>query len=446
MHESDEDGRQDPAAGSTLGWTPGSTPDSTPGPTPGYWSAASQEPPRVSRWRRLDAVTATLAALVVILSAVAGGSLAAALHHDATASNDAGTAQRQLPIAPFNQFGPGGSNGGSNGGTNGGQAAPTQPIDPTTIGRKAAPGVVNIMTTIGYQQAEAAGTGMVLSADGEVLTNNHVIKGATRIRATVVGTGATYDARVVGYDPSHDVAVLQLVGASDLPTVTASSDAVHVGQQVVAVGNAGGRGGDPTYAGGVVTALGRSITASDQSDGTSEQLTGLIETNADVVPGDSGGPLVDESGAVVGMNTAASADFRFSAGGRGYAIPISDALSIARQITAGKSVGTVHVGPTAMLGVEVQSGGNNANSYYYGQTGGSGALVAGVVSGGPAADAGLVPGVVITEVDGHQVTSADDLTDVMLGEQPGSTVTVLYVDNQGQQQSTQVRLASGPPQ
>ena len=132
------------------------------------------------------------------------------------------------------------------------------------IPSKVDPGLVDIVTNLGYQNGQAAGTGMVLTSSGEVLTNNHVIRGATQIKATDVGNGRTYTAKVVGYDETDDVAVLQLQGASGLPTVTPSSASVGVGDKVVALGNAEGKGGTPSKAVGKVTGLGRTITASDE--------------------------------------------------------------------------------------------------------------------------------------------------------------------------------------
>ena len=138
------------------------------------------------------------------------------------------------------------------------------------------PGLVDINTTLSYQGEQAAGTGMVLTSNGEVLTNNHVIDGATSISVTDVGNGKTYTASVVGYDRSHDIAVIQLNNASGLQTVTlGDSSNVSVGQAVVAIGNAGGTGGTPSAVGGSITALNQSITASDSGDGTSETLSGL---------------------------------------------------------------------------------------------------------------------------------------------------------------------------
>ena len=199
---------------------------------------------------------------------------------------------------------------------------------------------------------------MVLTPSGVVLTNNHVIQGATRIAATDIGNGRTYSATVVGYDRSGDVAVIQLHGASGLRTVPlGESSTVSVSDRVLALGNAGGGGGMPRVAQGQVTALKRTITATDIGGGNAERLGGLIETDAPVLPGDSGGPMVNSGGQVIGMDAAASAANTSYTAERanvqGFAIPIDSALAIARQIEAGTSSATVHVGPTGFLGVEV---------------------------------------------------------------------------------------------
>src|SRR5689334_6678702 len=152
-------------------------------------------------------------------------------------------------------------------------------------------GVVVIGTNLGYQGGRAAGTGMVLTSSGDVLTNNHVIRGATAIRIVVPRTGRSYAAKVVGYDVSDDVAVLRAVRASKLKTVSLGNSAtLRVGQSVKAVGNAGGTG-SLVSASGSVTGLRRSITVSDELGG-SASLGGLIETNAALQAGDSGGPLL----------------------------------------------------------------------------------------------------------------------------------------------------------
>ena len=305
------------------------------------------------------------------------------------------------------------------------------------------PGLVDINTTLGYQQAKAAGTGMVLTSSGEVLTNNHVINGATSITARDIGNGRTYQAKVVGYDHSHDIAVLQLQGASGLQTVTlGDSGSTAPGQKVVALGNALGKGGTPAVATGHIASLGASITASDEGAGTSEQLTGLIHHNAGIQPGDSGGPLVNTSGQIIGINTAASQGTHFQGQQtQAFAIPINQAKSIADQIEAGTSSATVHIGPTGLLGVQILSADSAAAN---GIQAGSGAVVAGVVSGTPASGAGLTQGDVIVSVDGQSVSSPEQLQSALGQHHPGDSVTIGWQDQTGQTQSASVVLANGP--
>ena len=306
-------------------------------------------------------------------------------------------------------------------------------------------GVVVIDTDLAYQGNAAAGTGMVLTSSGEVLTNNHVISGATSIKVIVPTTNHSYKARVVGYDRTADVALLQLQSASNLKTVAISSADLPVGTAVTALGNAGGDG-KITSAAGTVTGLGKAITASD-AGGASEQLTGLIETNAGVQPGDSGGPLVNRQGQVVGMDTAASAHFGFQnvSATDAYAIPIAKALTIAHAISSGKASSTVHIGATAFLGIEVES---DTPGYGNGGPGASasGALIASVVSGGPAASAGLAAGDVITAIDGHTISSPSAIPALVLTKKPGAKISVAYLDQSGTSQTASVTLGSGPPQ
>jgi S1-C subfamily serine protease len=299
-------------------------------------------------------------------------------------------------------------------------------------------GVVVINTDLAYQDNAAAGTGMVLTSSGEVLTNNHVISGATTIKVVVPKTDHSYTARVVGYDRTADVALLRLKGASNLKTVSISSANLSIGSTVTALGNAGGDG-KITSAAGTVTGLDKSITASD-AGGASEQLTGLIETNAGVEPGDSGGPLVNSQGQVVGMDTAASAHFGFQsvAATEAYAIPIAKALTVAHAISSGNASATVHIGATAFLGVEVQSVAAHASA--------SGAVIASVVSGGPAASAGLAAGDVITAIDGHTVSSPSAVPGLVLTKKPGAMITVAYLDQSGTSHAASVTLGSGPAQ
>jgi S1-C subfamily serine protease len=260
---------------------------------------------------------------------------------------------------------------------------------------------------------------MVLSADGEILTNNHVVAGADQIQITVTATGETYDAAVVGTDPTNDVAVVRASGASGLATIPlGNSDNVHEGDPIVAIGNAGGQGGTPSAVAGAVTALHQQITASDENGASAETLSDTIEINANIQPGDSGGPLVDANAKVVGMNSAAAA-----ANGRrrgttndGYAIPINKALSIARTIEANPDPATA---PTAgahkaLLGVQVDTSTS------------PGAAVVSVQANSPAAAAGLAAGDLIIGLDRTAIGSANDLSAALQSHQPGDTVTVTW--------------------
>jgi S1-C subfamily serine protease len=297
-------------------------------------------------------------------------------------------------------------------------------------------GVVVIDTNLAYQDEQAAGTGMVLTSSGLVLTNNHVIRDATAIRVVVPATGRSFAAKVVGYDASDDVAVLQASGASNLKTISVGNSAtLDAGQAVQALGNAGGTG-SLRSATGAVTAVDRAITVSDDQGG-SESLTGMIETNAAVQPGDSGGPLLNSAGQVVGMDTAASAGsgFEQAATSTGFAIPINRAVSIAQRIVRGDASSTIHVGDTAFLGVEVEENGD----------GGSGAVVTSVVPGSPAAAAGLAPGDLITSFGGQTVSSPTGLTTMVVTERPGVSISATYIDQEGATQTANVALASGPP-
>jgi S1-C subfamily serine protease len=314
---------------------------------------------------------------------------------------------------------------------------------------KVDPALVDINLTLGDQSAAAAATGIVLSPSGLVLTNNHVVEGATAISATDLGNGRTYKATVLGYDTSKDVALIQLQGASALRTAQlGDSAAVTVGQAVVAIGNAGGAGGTPSVAEGSVVALNQSITAGDSLDGTSEQLAGLIQTDADIQPGDSGGPLVNAAGQVVAMDTAASSGFAFNSPAgqvEGFAIPIQTAMAVVSQIEGKDAATSVHIGATAFLGVQFDSSaGQGGFGYGFGGSPSSGATIAGVLSGTPAAQAGLQPGDTILSVDGQTIDSPTALTSVLGGYQPGDKVTIGWTDTAGGQHTSSVTLASGP--
>ena len=357
-------------------------------------------------------------------------------------------------------------------------------LSSSQVASRVDPALVDVVSTDGDQGATSMGTGIVLSATGEVLTNNHVVNGATSIKVTDIGNGKTYTATVVGYDASHDVAVLQLQGASGLTTASlGNSSTVQVGDSVTALGNAEGKGGTPSVANGTVTALNQSITASDELSNVSEQLTGLIETNAPIQPGDSGGSLVNSYGQVIGMDTAASSSDQTqgqsSTATQAFAIPINEAVSIAQQIEAGNATSDIHIGATAFLGVEIgssSSAGSESGGSGFGGSGGSGfggfggsgfggfggsegsgsfggqsgqgsttgVPVAGTLSGSPAANAGLTAGDTITAIGGQSVTSAEDVAHALVKYHPGDSISVTYVDQSGQSQTINLTLASGP--
>jgi S1-C subfamily serine protease len=437
---------------------------------PGYgqypWSGyGTPPPPPRSGFGRALAYAA-----VAVLAAAAGAGAAVALNHTNSGNSSAvspfnGNGSQANPFGgngnqnPFPSFGNGngnGANGGANAGGSGGRNAGSGSLDANAIAEKVDPGVVDITSELKYSDATAEGTGMVISASGLVLTNNHVIDQATSVSATLVTSGKTYTAKVLGYDSTDDVALLQLVGASGLKTVALSdSSKVKVGQAVLALGNAGGRGGLPSTAQGTIRALNQSIEASDSGAGTTEKLHGMIETNAPIQQGDSGGPLVNGDGQVIGMDTAANSSSGFggySADTTGFAIPINSALAIANQINSGKASTNVHIGLAGFMGVNVadasdSNGCNPGGGDGFGGLGGgfnspvnSGALICQVYPNSPSSAAGLSSGDVITSVNGTTISSADGLTALTATSHPGDEFTINYVDQYGAKHSTTVHL------
>lgn len=357
-----------------------------------------------------------------------------------------GPETRVVALADWSR-GSGGAQGwgypGYPGGTDTPSSTGSTTVDSDPASSAESAGVVLVDTELGYQNAAGAGTGIVLTSGGEILTNYHVVEGATAIQVTVASTGTTYTAEVVGHSASADIALLQLEGASGLTPATIDDDTVAVGDAVTAVGNAGGTG-TLTAADGTVTALQASITTAAEGSVASEQLSGLIETDADVVAGDSGGPLVDAEGEVVGIDTAASSGSVID----GYAVPIEDALSVIHQIASGTSTATVQVGASAFLGVQVTG---TAIAYPGAAWGtgaatstGDGAAVADVVDGSPAATAGLAAGATITAVGGETVGSATDLSAALAGRSVGDQVEVTWADASGTTQTATVTLAGRP--
>jgi len=404
--------------------------------------------------RQFRLVAAGAALVLVVLAASAAG---ATIAHEfwtkpgSASALSGGGVSSSGPTVGGISIGPNGISFGNSGPSGGSAAATGGPANAAAIAAKVDPALVDVTSMFSAQPGVGEGTGIVVSSTGEVLTNNHVIDGATRITATDIGSGKTYEATVVGYDPSHDIAVLQLQGASGLATAKlGDSSKLSVGDPVLGIGNAGGIGGTPTPAGGEITALDQSVTAGDELGGQTERLSGLIQTDAAIQPGDSGGALVDGQGRVVGMITAGTPGsgfgFRFggSSSGQAYAIPVEQVAKTASQIVAGRGSASVHVGPSAFLGVQVASPAFPGFGGFGSGGGTSGVTIAGVVNGEPAEKAGLTAGAVITSIDGKRVDAASDLSKVMLAHHPGDTVTLGWTSAAGQSQSSSIQLASGP--
>ena len=358
----------------------------------------------------------------------------------------------QVPTFPGSGSGSTGSSGSS--GTSGSSGSSSRSnVDVQAIADRVDDSVVNITTTI-EGGGLAAGTGIVISDTGLVLTNNHVIAGTTGLQVEFGSTGVTKPAKVLGYSIVDDVALIQVQNVSRLTAADlGSSSSLSVGDTIVALGNAGGKGGSPTVVSGTVTGLDEQIQASDSDGSNLQTLDGLIEIAANLQPGDSGGPLVNANGTVVGMDAAASVNNGFgfgtqSSGGQGYAIPIQDALAIAKKILSGEGGPDIRVGATrGVLGVSIQpqlaSSGRVPGGGSAGATGG--APVVGVESGSGADKAGLAQGDTIVAVGGKSVANSGDLVKALVPYGPGDTVEITWRTASGGTQHGSVKLAEGPP-
>ncbi|MCL2735213.1 MAG: S1C family serine protease [Propionibacteriaceae bacterium] len=304
-------------------------------------------------------------------------------------------------------------------GTSGAQTSTIATTDQST-------GIVLIDTEVDFGTAQAAGTGMVIGADGIVVTNHHVVASSTSVTVTVPVTGQTYTADVLGYDATTDVAVLQLEGASDLTTITTDASQVAVSDSITAVGNAQG-GGRLIAAPGQITAVGQDITVTED-DGSTAALTDLIAMSAALVPGDSGGAVLNSHGDVVAMNVAGSTGGRSTVG---YAIPIDAVMTVADHVLAGTVTDTVALGRTAAIGVQVSTHAQGVN-------------IVGVISGGPADEAGITPGSVITSIGSTTLASVADLTTILASHQPGDRVEVAWTDRGGATHDAWVTLTQAP--
>jgi S1-C subfamily serine protease len=412
-------------------------------------------PPRRARRRGHLLVYLTVAAL----AAGVGAGLTFAFDRQGT-SPPAGVTSSDIPSPHHNA-------------ADGGPALNEQAVQ-----REVEPGLVDITSELKYASETAEGTGMIVSPSGLVLTNNHVIDGATDVRVSLADNARQiYTAQVVGYDSVDDVALLKLTGASGLATVSfGNSSQVRLGTPVLALGDAEGRGG-VTPAQGEISGLDRSIQASDEGSGGTEDLNHMLQTNAQIQQGDSGGALADSAGQVIGMITAANTGSGGQPGGTmGFAIPIDSALAIAQQIADGQPSSTVSIGLPGFLGVEVaQSTSTNprrqaADEHRPGSSQGgdgfsgpgcvsggqepgvpdriapasTGALILGLLCGTAAQLGGLAPGDVIISVNGQAVTTPDSLTAITARYRPGEAVSVGWEAANGSRHTTRIVLGEGP--
>jgi len=436
----------------------------------GYWQGVGYYPQPGTRARRRRTLLTYLTVAVVAAAAGAG------LTDYALSGNQARSSANGAPTGGTSGGFPGGfPDGGSHSGVSGS-------TERAVVGA-VRPGLVEISSNLAYQGSQAAATGMVISKNGLVLTNNHVITDTTQLTAKIVATGKQFPAKWLGYDSADDVAVIKLVGARNLRTVPlGNSSGVRLGDHVIAMGNAYGAGHFPAVA-GTITGMHRTITASDSGAATKETLHGMLQTNAGIVQGDSGGPLANTAGQVIGMNTAAATgSFGSSTQNVGFAIPINKALRIAGQIIHGKSSPWVQIGSTGFLGVLVPAGqasmvkspqqqrerqlqqdqgsagfpvqpsapvclqnSQSAGVPRHVAPVAAGALIIGELCGTPADRAGIIAGDVIVSVGGKRISSPKQLTGVMTGLKPGTSVKVSWVDVSGQAHTGSLQLVQAPP-
>jgi S1-C subfamily serine protease len=440
-------------------------------PAGGYGPTMPMPPmPPPPRRRRVGALSYVLVALAA--GALGAGSVVA-LYHPASNPSSSATPQPSssaLAPAPLPSSAIPQPSSASPGITNSEQA----------IVNKVAPGLVIINTTLQYNGEQAAATGMVINSDGLVLTNNHVIEDSTSITARTA-TGQTYTAKVLGYDVTGDIALIRLQAAHGLKTVPlGDSTTAKTGDSVVAMGNAEGQNTIVPVT-GQITALNQTITAGDQGGSISrETLHNMMQTNADIVSGDSGGPLANSAGQVIGMDTAGNdGGFAVQQSTAGYAIPINNALAVARQIAQQQASSTVTIGYPPFMGIYIGEGSNsdpqaqaeqqNGGPNGFGGFGGSGnqgcytsdrdlvapenianvssgTLILGTICGGPAAAVGMTAGSVITAVNGQAIGGPSNLTSVVSKYRPGTTISVTWVSPSGHRSTSSITLTQGPPQ
>lgn len=313
------------------------------------------------------------------------------------------------------------------------------------IAEKVSKSVVSIVTSVkatdffgGSYDSSAAGTGVIVTDDGYIVTNKHVISGANKV-TVVLDDGTTYEnVEIVATDPMNDIAFLKIKDASGLTAATlGDSKTVHVGQQVIAIGNALGQYQN-TVTAGIISGLGRSVTASDSTGRNAETLTDMIQTDAAINSGNSGGPLVNAAGEVIGINTATSS----TAENMGFAIPISSVKGMLKQLTETGKAERTYLGVYSIeITPEVAKAYNlpvSTGVYLY-----SPSSYSAIVSGSPAAKAGLKDKDIVTKVNGVEVGKSGSLSSLIGEYKPGDTVQLTVV-REGKETAVNVTLEGYP--
>jgi S1-C subfamily serine protease len=382
-------------------------------PRPPSGSAASEGPRRP---RKLLAAAALLAALGV--GGFAGAAIVATTDDDSPPARGAGDSTTDTP----------------NGTPVALPAGPGGQIDVAAVADAVAPSVVTVITDLGASPlgpAGAMGTGVVLTLEGEILTNAHVVEGAEEIRVRLAGETEPRAAEVLASDPGNDLALIRLTdvdGVDLTPATLAAPDAIGIGQPVVAIGFALDLDGDPSVTLGIVSALDRTLQMGPEEGA----LDGLIQTDAAISSGNSGGPLVNGAGEVVGVNTAvARGNLATAANDVGFAISMEEALPIIdslREQAGGEPR------EEAFLGVEI---GDRID-------GGQGALVSDVSADTPAEDAGIADGDVVIAIDGEPVVGSAGLIAAIRDLEPGTDVEVTVMRG-GKELVLTATLTSLPP-
>ncbi len=311
------------------------------------------------------------------------------------------------------------------------------------VAEKVSPSVVSILTesqaSLGLRSfsQQSAGTGIIISENGYILTNKHVVDGANTI-SVVLSDGTSYeDVELVGSDPANDIAFLKIKDGKNLkPAAIGDSSQVEVGEKVIAIGNALGQY-QTSVTSGIISGLGRPLVAGSEATGDQQQLSNLLQTDAAINPGNSGGPLVNYNGEVIGINTAIDQD----AQGIGFAIPINDAKGLIGSVTKDGSVdraflGVAHIMLTSDVAkrfeLKVTSGAYVTNE------GGDA-----VTAGSPAARAGLKEGDIITKIDGKNLNANNPLLSAISAHAPGDKIKLTYLRD-GKEQAAEVVLAKYP--